>query len=148
MLENAQEIEWSMPMIGWLLWNLTLIRDMYNRMEPGITAKYVDVPLTINTGSSCKVVKVAIERAAVSSVLDAVDRSVKQMHPEQRKIYRMKYRAGMTHKEIMNKLHVSDRTLYRRLTSIKTIVARELSMVPGDYTKEFWEKIDYWENNS
>lgn len=137
--------EWSMNMVGWLLYNYPLIADMYQRMEPSITTKYVDIPLTLSTSrGNCKVVKVAIERAAVSSVLDAVSRAIATMHPEQRRIQRLKYREGLTNKEIQRKLNVSRSTIDRRIQEIKAIVARELALVPDDMIEEFWKKIDQW----
>lgn len=137
--------EWSMDMVGWLLYNYPLIADMYQRMEPSITAKYVDIPLTLSiAGGSCKVVKVAIERAAVSSVLDAVGRAIATMHPEQRRIHRLKYREGLTNKDIQRKMNVSRSTIDRRVSEIKAMVARELALVPDDMSEQFWKKIDEW----
>jgi hypothetical protein len=138
---------WSMPMVEWLLYNLRWIKERYEAMEPSITSKYVDIPITITGGGgTCKVVKVAIDRAIVSTVLQTVDRCAKKLKPEARKVYRLRFLEGEPVKGIAAKLHLSKRTTERRLTEIKRAVVRDLSLLPVDTTIAFWEKIDKWED--
>lgn len=142
---EGQTFIWSTGMVGWLLWNYSVIAEMYKRIEPSITSKYVNIPLILGfANGECKVVKVAIERVAISSILDAVDGAVLSMPAEYRKVYRLKYRAGMANKDIQKKLNISRRTLDRRIQAIKGTVAAELAMVPEDMSREFWKKIDEW----
>ncbi len=75
--------------------------------------------------------RVAIRRAAVSSVLEAVERGLKVLHPGQRKIYKMRYRAYMSYQDISRRLHVSEETVGRRLNEIRAVIARFLAEVPA-----------------
>jgi len=124
-------------MIDWILYNLTIMRDQVEALEPRVSTSVVVLSGrgTRNPGSGVE--RVAIRRAAVSSVLDAAQRGIKALHPEQRKVYRMRYRVGMTYKQISRRLYISEETVGRRLAEVREVVGQYLQQVSPSDLAEF-----------
>ncbi|HHV79074.1 MAG TPA: hypothetical protein GXX40_05610 [Firmicutes bacterium] len=127
----------SPKMIDWLLYNLVALRQQVNALEPKTSTSVVVLCHRGGHNPDSMIERVAIRRAAVSSVLDAVERGIRLLHPEQRRIYRMKYRAGMTYKQIKRRLFLSDKTVQRRVEEIRSVVGQCLASVPPGDLKEF-----------
>ena len=125
-------------MVDWLLYNMPVLREQLEAMEPRLTASMVVLGGRRSTrGHGSQVENVAIKRAAMSAVLDAVDRGLMALHPEQRKVYRMRYRAHMSYKQIGRRMYISEETVGRRLAEIRSVVGRFLQQVNPSDLAEF-----------
>lgn len=122
--------------IDWILYNLPALRAQIDDIETQNSTSLVILGQNVKSKNS-SVERVAVKRAAISAVLDAVERSIKSLHPEQRKIYRMKYRAGMSYKQIGRKLYISEETVGRRMTEIRAIITQHVQQVSKSEMKEF-----------
>jgi len=124
-------------MVDWILYNMPVLRDQIEAIEPRTSTSVIVFSRQNTRNPVSGVEKVAIKRAAASAVLDAVQRGIRTLHPEQRKVYRMRYRAGMSYKQISRRLYISEETVGRRLAEIRAIVAQYLQQVPQTDLKEF-----------
>lgn len=127
----------SPKMIDWILYNLPFLRAQVEALEPRTSTSVVVFSRQDTRNPVSGVERVAIKRAAISSVLDAAQRGIRALHPEQRKVYRMRYRAGMSYKDIGRRLYCVDKTVQRRIEEIRGIVAQFIATVPKDELKEF-----------
>lgn len=127
----------SPKMIDWILYNLPALGAQIAETEPRTSTSVVIFSGRNVRLPSSAVESIAIKRAAVSSVLDAVERGIKSLHPEQRKVYRMKYRAGKSHKQISQRVYISEETVGRRLAEIRAVVAYCIQQVPQSDLREF-----------
>lgn len=123
-------------MVDWILHNLPTLRAQIESIEPQTSTS-----LAVLNGRTRPlaggVEGVAIKRASVSAVLDAVDRGIKSLRPEQRRVYRLRYRAGMGRKGICGRVYLSEGSLGRRLAEIRDVVARHLEQVPASERAAF-----------
>lgn len=124
-------------MVDWILYNMPVLRDQIEAIEPRTSTSVVVLSRQNTRDPVSGVEKVAIKRAAVSAVLDAVQRGIRNLHPEQRKIYRMRYRARMSYKQISRRLYISEATVGRRLGEIRAIVIQYLKQVSKNDLREF-----------
>jgi RNA polymerase sigma factor (sigma-70 family) len=124
-------------MVDWILYNMSSLHAQVEALEPRVSTSVVVLSGrgTRNPGSGVE--RVAIRRAAVSSVLDAAQRGIKALHPEQRKVYRMRYRVGMTYKQISRRLYISEETVGRRLAEVREVVGQYLQQVSPSDLAEF-----------
>lgn len=127
----------SPKMIDWLLYNLPALRAQIADTEPRTSTSVVVFSSKSVRSPSSAVESIAIKRAAVSSVLDAVERGIKSLHPEQRKVYRMRYKAGMSYRQISRRLYCVDKTTQRRIEEIREIISQHITAVPKADLKEF-----------
>lgn len=125
----VDEIEITPQLVDWLLWNLPAFKEQLSNME-SLSSTSVVVLTHRRTGHGSAVERFAIERATITMVLDAVERAVRYLHPECRRVYRMKYVAGYRNSQIARRLFISRRTLQRRLDTVRETVAQELRKVP------------------
>jgi len=123
-------------MADWILYNLLALRVQVDEIETQNSTSLVILGRHIKSKNS-SVERVAIMRAAIAAVLDAVQHGIKSLHPEQRKIYRMKYRAGMSYKQIGRKLYISENTVARRVTEIRSIITQHIQQVSKSDLMEF-----------
>ncbi len=136
----------TLKMIDWLLYNYPLLRDMVNDIEPQVSGSIM-VYTGIKRGTS-KVEKVAIKRASLEVVIDALTRALRIMHPELKKVYRMKYRAHLTHNQIAKRLYMSVETVHRRVADVREIVMQYLLTVPMGDLREFTKHFKKEKYNS
>ncbi len=139
---KAQQEAGSAPritpkMVDWILYNMPALRDQIEALEPRSSTSVVVLSKQNTWDPVSGVEKVAIKRAAASAVLDAVQRGIRNLHPEQRKIYRMRYRARMSYKQISRRLYISEATVGRRLGEIRAIVIQYLKQVSKNDLREF-----------
>jgi len=81
---------------------------------------------------------IAIERAELTIVLDAVDHAWRSLTPELRQVARAKYRLRMKNREIEKRCFLSKSTLDRKLGCIRAAVAGYLALVPEAVLVRFW----------
>ena len=118
-------------LIDYLLYNLPSLKDQAADIHPRQTPVYAVLYQRGRKGGSSQVESVAINRATITLVLDAVERAVKHLPPDCRKIYRMKYRAGMRHWQIARKAYLGERTVQRKVEIIRDAVCQRLQGLPG-----------------
>ncbi|MDI3548147.1 MAG: hypothetical protein PWR10_1799 [Halanaerobiales bacterium] len=135
MAQTSYEI--TPKMVDWILYNLPLLRNQIEAIEPRTSTSIVTLSRRNTRNPVSGIEKVAIKRATISSVLDVVDRGIKTLHPEQRKVYRMRYRAGMTYKQIGRRLYISEETVGRRLNEVRAIIGQYLQQIPPSDMTEF-----------
>jgi DNA-directed RNA polymerase specialized sigma24 family protein len=126
--------------IDWLLYNRRDLRALVEAMEPSSSTSLVQIPVRRRQESS-QVECVAISRAAVSAVLDAVDRSLARLPKALRRLARLRYEDKMAVHAIARYVHWSERTCYRRLDLIRLRVESSLSLLEGDILAVFWQEI-------
>lgn len=132
-------------MIPWaidkLLYNLPEIKAQYDNLEPEGSSSVV-ILIRQSGGYSSKTEKVAIDRAILGMIIDATEDGIKALPKQCKKIYRMKYRAYMSYKEIASKLFISIKTVERRVNEIRSVIDQHLSGLPADEMTEFWRIFD------
>jgi len=80
----------------------------------------------------------AIQRAELTIVLDAVDRAWQSLTSDLKQIARAKYRRRMRNREIEKRYFLSKSTLDRKLGCIRAAVAGYLALVPEAILRRFW----------
>ncbi|AEE95304.1 sigma factor-like helix-turn-helix DNA-binding protein [Mahella australiensis] len=124
-----------------LLYNLPEIKAQYENLEAEGSSSIV-VLVRQSGGYSSKTEKVAIDRAVLGMIIDATERGIKALPKRCKKIYRMKYRAYMSYKEIASRLFMSTKTVERRVNEIRSVVGQHLSGLHEDEVTEFWRVFD------
>lgn len=125
--------------IDYLLFNLRFLRREVEALGTS-TSGLIAIPARGVTRRS-PVERVAIKRAEISVVLDAVERAWRSWPGDLKEVAACKYRKNMGYKEIAAKCHVSPATLDRKLRAIRTAVAAEISLIPEGVMRVFWKKI-------
>ena len=123
-------------LIDYLLYNLPSLKEQAADIHPRQTPVYAVLYQRGRKGGSSQVEYVAISRATITLVLDAVDRAVKHLPPDCRKVYRMKYRANMRHWQISKKAFLGERTVQRKVEIIREAVGQQLQGLPGNMLGE------------
>lgn len=132
--------ELSPEAIDYLLHNRLDLRKEVELIGPHSTG-LVRIPARGSRPGS-QVEFVAIERAELTTVLDAVDRGWQALTPDLREVARAKYgRRHMRNYEVETRYHLSRATVSRKLSTIRAIVAGYLSFVPEATLRHFWLKI-------
>jgi DNA-directed RNA polymerase specialized sigma24 family protein len=115
--------------LNWILANLIEIR-----MEAAVLLGKTGGSIVGDTrhgnqlGSALE--NVAIRRAQITSVLDAIDEAITTMPGALKRVYRMRFRARMSISTIGWKLHYSRATVSRRLSDIRGHVEVYLRPIP------------------
>lgn len=126
--------------IDYLLYNLHYLQREVDALQP--SAGGVVRIRARGLRPSSPVEPVAIKRAELSMVLDAVDFAWRHLTPELRRIARAKYRRGWSNQDISKRYFLSESTVTRRLTSIRAAVAGTLASLPDVILTSFWRRID------
>lgn len=129
-------------MVDWILYNLPIMRDLLETIEPKTSTSVIQFSRQSSRSSISAIEKTAIKRSIISSVLDVVNQGIKTLHPEQRKVYRMRYRAGMSYKQIAKRLYISEETVGRRLNEVRAIIGQYLQQIPASDMAEFARFFD------
>lgn len=122
-------------LVDWILYNLPALREEMQALDPRSSTSVVIFDRQSTRGS--RIEKIAIKRATISSVLDIVNQGIKSLHPEHRKVYRMKYRAHMTYRQISRRLYISEETVSRRVNEVREIIGQYLQQIPPSDMAEF-----------
>ncbi len=139
--EAISAYEIPIAAIDYLLYNYHYLRREVEALHPASGGGLVRVPRR-DAKPGNPVETVAIKRAELSMVLDAVDFAWRHLTPELRRIARAKYRRGWSNQEIAKRYYLSTSTVTRRLTSIRAAVAGSLASVPDAILTSFWRGID------
>lgn len=126
--------------LDYLLYNYHYLRREVDSMEPG-SRGVARVP-SRDARPGSPVEEIAIQRAEISMVLDAVSFAWEHFTPELRRIARAKYRNGWSNQKIAKRYYLSLSTVSRRLTSIRAAVAAVLMTLPDTKLTRFWHQID------
>lgn len=130
----------STKAVDCILHNLASWKTLVSLLEPKTSTSIVLLPVVRSWGSAVE--RVAIERAALSTVLDVVEQSLNSLPPDLRKVARMKYEQKMSHFQIAKCLNWSKKTIDRRVNQIRQAVAGNLMVLGGERLSQFWPKID------
>jgi len=125
----------SPKFVRWVLYSLPYLQAAYEKIEPGATMCMVPVPAP--SMPSSKTERIAIKRAAIVSVIDATEKAILSMTPRQNKIYRMRFLARLSYKDIRKVFGCSDKTVERRVTDIVELVGNHIKKVPAKDLQEF-----------
>lgn len=137
---NNDPYEIPIAAIDYLLYNFHYLQREVDAMQPN-TSGIAHIPAR-DARPGNPVETIAMKRAELSIVLDAVDFAWRHLTPELRRIARAKYRRGWSNQEIAERYYLSPSTVTRRLTSIRAAVAASLASVPDSILTSFWRGID------
>ncbi|NPV72113.1 MAG: hypothetical protein HPY55_16020 [Firmicutes bacterium] len=126
--------------IDCILYNRRAWRQYVNMLEPYSGGSLVVLPVSRVTGDP--VASVAVTRATVTTVLDAVDRALAHLPRHYRKIARLRYDEQLTYPEIAARVGFSEKTIKRRVDRIRLRVKFELQNLGTDILAAFWREID------
>ncbi len=128
------KIEVTVPMVDWLLYNLPALRT---QVEEAGAGGGVPGPGSRHADASNPTAAIAVCRASLSVVLDTAEKTVHGLHPESRKVYRLKYRERLSYGRIAHRAFISDSTAKRRANEIRAAVKAALSLLPQSTLREF-----------
>jgi hypothetical protein len=125
--------------IDWLLYDLPFLKQICDEIMPNDFADIIEFHARMKTMVRSKIESVALRRAQMTSALDAVDRAIKKLPTsEHKKIYRMKWRAGMTVREISKQFFKDKKMRFfsvpkiqEKTEQVRTHVALYLQAIPG-----------------
>jgi DNA-directed RNA polymerase specialized sigma24 family protein len=122
-------------LVDFLLYNLPALKEQHEAMMPkSSTSVVVLVQRRGSFGSSVE--RMVIKRATLSMLVDALERAIKYLPADCRKVYRMKYRAGMRHRQIAKRAYMHERTVDRKVDFIRNAVTQQLQALPGTILDE------------
>lgn len=129
----------SPKLVKWILYNVTSLKKGL-AVDSIICSIPVERPNTQRNGTCVQWMEIKSEIAR--EIIDAVERAIKVMHPEQRNLYRLRYRKGYSYKEIIKKMSKTEKTVERRLTEINKLIGHYLQEVPEEHLNVFCRKIE------
>lgn len=132
--------ELTPQIVDWLLYNRHDIRREVDAIEPKTSTSIVHLPVRARPESSA-IERVAVSRATITLILDAVDRAVATMPRPLRRLIRLRYTERMAVYGIARYVHWSERTCYRRLDAIRRRTISSLSLLDGQLLADFWQEI-------
>jgi len=140
--------EFPIRMIDFLLHNRHELRREVELLTAQQSGSIPKIPPRGATERRSPVEREAISRAEFTVVLDAIDRAWDSLSPDLRRIARAKYgRAKMSNKEIETRYHLSRSTVYRKLETIRAVVAGRLALIPEAIMRRFWYLIEtFWDD--
>ncbi|MBC7340906.1 MAG: hypothetical protein H5U02_00370 [Clostridia bacterium] len=134
--------EVSVKFVDWVLRHLPELRKAADEILPNSGGGLVVLGRSGKWRPGSAVERVAVRRAAVLAVVDAAERALRALHPEQRKIYRLKYRVGLRHREIARRLYLSQRTVERRVEEVREAVMQAVGRVAEEDVRELRKFLD------
>jgi hypothetical protein len=129
----------SHEVIDYLLYQYQDLRREVELLQPRAGGMGMVPP--IGTIPKSPVEAIAIERAEMSMVLDAVERGRKALSPDLRQIAKYRYRDKMAVHEIASRIHWSQPTVTRRLNTVRAVVAGYLVLVPESILIRYLDRI-------
>lgn len=136
-------------LVDWLLYDLPYLRERCEEIMPHTSTDIVFFHPKTKTMVRSKIEIVAVKRAALTSVLDAVDRAIKRQDRVHKQIYRMKYRAGMSVREIAKKTFFNKNSVQKKVDELRMAVMLALQGIPASHLTEFLgQKVGQkWDKN-
>jgi len=132
--------EISIKAIDCILYNRRLWRESVELLEAQTSASVVAIPLLRAPGDP--VGSVAVARATITQVLDVVDKAIRSLPREHRRIAKLKWERSMTHNEIADAINYSLSTVERRVAIIRKSVKAHLAAMDEEILTEFWGEIE------
>jgi RNA polymerase sigma factor (sigma-70 family) len=126
---DEKELEKYYRLVDWLLYNLPALKEKHEEMMPNTSASVVIIASRKGRAGS-KIEQVSIRRADLGVILDRVQRALKKLTRRQKKVYRLRYRVGMSYSRIAKKIYFSEKTVEREIKDIRNLVALELQGLP------------------
>lgn len=123
--------------VDWLLYDLYYLRQCCEEIMPRTSTSIVMFHPRVKTMVRSKIEAVACRRATLTSVLDAVERAIRRQDQEHKKIYNMKYRAGMSIRNIAKKMFFAKNTVQSKVDEVRNDVCLALQDVPASHLREF-----------
>ncbi len=128
--------------VDWLLYNLPGLKAVVEAMEPPVSRSIVTRPATQTPAEPGGVVQsLAVRRASISTVVDAVERGLRFLAPEHQRLYRLKYRNLAPRRVIAKKAFLSERSVSRHLGTIRATIALHVGQIPDEMLAHFWREI-------
>ena len=125
--------------VDWLLYNLSWLRFLVSSLVPKVSSSILLFQPKSTAGNP--IVDMAVRRAEISVVLDAVERGIRVLHREDRQILRMRYLNFAKPWQIEKRLFLSERKYYRRLHIIRAVISQHVGGLGEDILAVFWQQI-------
>jgi hypothetical protein len=143
---RQSENELSSKLIDWILYDLPYLRERCEEIMPKTGASIVMFHPKTKSMVRSKIEIVACKRATLTSVLDAVERGIRLLPKELKTIYRMKYRAGKSERQVAKDLHFHYNTIHQKNVQVRDSISLQLLAIPGSHIREFllqkWTDFD------
>jgi len=131
-------------LIDWLLYDLPYLRERCEEIMPKTSTSIVLFHPKTKSMVRSKIEIVAVKRAALTQVLDAVERAIKKLPSrDHRNVYRMKWRAGMTIREISKRVFLNPSTVQEKTVQVRDLVALYLQAIPASDIRQFFAQNQY-----
>lgn len=118
-------------LVDWLLYNLPYLKERCEEIQPGTSGDIILFFPRSKGGVSSKVERVAIKRATLTQVIDAVEKAIKEFNRQQRAVYRLKYRVGMKpYSRIAKKIKYSEESVGYFVQKIREKTRQKIDQIP------------------
>jgi len=129
-LGRLKALELTDREIDTILYNLHLWRKAVALMEPKTTSSFIKLP--VRNEPSRAVEYIAIKRASISVVLDAVESALQGFPPGLRYIVKLRYEKRMTYRRIAKTLDTTKSSIHRKVDIIRKSFRTSLAQVDVD----------------
>jgi DNA-directed RNA polymerase specialized sigma24 family protein len=113
------------------LYELPALRELTEEIMPKDGASFVLFHGKTKRQIRSKVEAVAIKRAILTQTLDAAEKAIRRLPREHKKVYRLKYRSGLTVRQMAARLYFCTTTVQQKVDYIRDHVALYLRKIPG-----------------
>jgi DNA-binding CsgD family transcriptional regulator len=124
--------------IDWLLRHLDDLRAQVERMLPATGATIQAAFSQASASAGSKTEAVAMQRAELSAILDVVDATRRGLPQLERRVWRLKYDGLLPHWKIAKRLKLGERTVDRKVGTIRYLVASRLSQLEQGNVASCW----------
>jgi alkylhydroperoxidase family enzyme len=133
---------WRLPVaaIDYLLYNYLHLRKEVEQL--GLRQSGVGKIPPKGGRPSSPVEVMAIERAELTLILDAVKHGWQALSPDLREVATLRYRKNMGRRAIMKRCFLSEATYDRRLRAVRAVVAGYLGLISDAILIGFWGRIN------
>ena len=128
--------------IDWLLYALPNLRELTEELMPKDGASIVLYQGKTKRQIRSKVEAVAIKRALLTQTLDAAEKAIKWLPQGEKKVYKLKYRSGMTTGQMAARLDICRGTVCKRVGCVRDQVALYLQRIPASEIRGLAREYD------
>lgn len=126
--------------VEWILYNYPEIRAQLSAIMPAENTGLLLLSFAQRGGSPVE--NIAIERAKLSIITDAVERTYRRLKRAERRLVRRWYFERTPPDDIADEWHISRATLYRSIEQARGYFRRALATITKVDMEQFWKKID------